>query len=177
MTANRERGEVELAIAGSTYVLCLDTSAMMRIETHINADPEWAPVRERLYRAAREAALQQWALECSAARLAKRPEPRRPEPPDGEITWDQFWAMVLRGSVRSIVALVWGMLGKYHREVDLAAAFALIDASGGLEKMSNAILMAATAARPAVADAKALKVGKADSKPAGRRPTRAKPAR
>lgn len=79
--------------------------------------------------------------------------------PQKDTTWDEIWARVLKGSVRTVRALIWAMLRPHHPTMTIAAASALIDKAGGFEGLSQILAQAATATTPDPKDVKELNAG------------------
>jgi hypothetical protein len=92
--------------------------------------------------------------------------------PAKDVTWDEFWPRVLRGSVRAICVLLWGMSRKHHPELTVDDVGELVDAVGGLPGLVSVVSAANTSATPDPEDLKAtgVETPKGDSK----RPQRAR---
>ena len=80
--------------------------------------------------------------------------------PDREVTWDQIWMRVLRGSVRTVQALIWSMLKPNHPDFTLEQTGALIDDVGGFAGLTDILKQAGTASTPDPKDVEALGVAK-----------------
>lgn len=80
--------------------------------------------------------------------------------PDREVTWDVIWTRVLRGSVRTVRALIWAMLQVYHPNTTIEQASKLIDKAGGFEGLTTILQQAQKDSTPDPKDVKALDVKK-----------------
>lgn len=80
--------------------------------------------------------------------------------PDNEVTWDVIWIRVLRGSVRTIRALIWAMLQQHHPTMSIEDAARLIDKAGGFEGLTKVLQQAKQDSTPDPKDVKALGVDK-----------------
>jgi hypothetical protein len=76
--------------------------------------------------------------------------------PENDVTWDVIWMRVLRGSVKTVRALIWAMLQQYHPTMTLEAAGRLIDDAGGFEGLTHILKQAATSSTPDPKDVKEL---------------------
>lgn len=79
--------------------------------------------------------------------------------PDNEVTWDVIWTRVLRGSVRTVRALIWAMLLPHHPTMTLEGTGDLIDRAGGFEGLTGILAEAAKTSKPDPEDVKELGVG------------------
>lgn len=79
---------------------------------------------------------------------------------DNEVPWDVIWTRVLRGSVRTVRALLWAMLQQHHPNVTLEGAAKLIDEAGGFEGLTHILKEATKASTPDPQDVKDLDVPK-----------------
>lgn len=80
--------------------------------------------------------------------------------PTKETTWDEVWARVLKGSVRTVRALLWAMLQTHHPSVTIEQAGVLIDQAGGFEGLIDILDKAGYQATPDPRDVKELGVAK-----------------
>lgn len=78
--------------------------------------------------------------------------------PENDVTWDVIWTRVLRGSVKTVRALIWGMLQEHHPTVTLEAVGKLIDKAGGFEGLTHILEQAAGSSTPDPKDVKELGV-------------------
>lgn len=88
--------------------------------------------------------------------------------PTHDVAWDVIWGRVLRGSVKTVRALLWAMLQPHHPSVTIEQAGTLIDRAGGFEGLTHILQQAAKASTPDPKDVKELGVG---PRTAGRRGT------
>lgn len=88
--------------------------------------------------------------------------------PDNDVTWDQIWTRVLRGSVKTVRALIWATLQQHHPTLTLDDASRLIDKAGGFEGLTHILADAQKASTPDPKDVKELGVR---PRKAGRRGT------
>lgn len=80
--------------------------------------------------------------------------------PDKEVTWDEVWARVLKGSVRTVRALIWAMLQTHHPTVTILETGRLIDLAGGFAGLTAILAQAGYHATPDPQDVKELGVTK-----------------
>lgn len=66
-----------------------------------------------------------------------------------EVTWDEAYARVLKGSVRAVQALIWAMLRTHHSTITFKDTARLIDEAGGFAGL--AAVIEKTASRAPVA--------------------------
>jgi hypothetical protein len=80
--------------------------------------------------------------------------------PQKDVTWDEIWGRVLRGSVKTVRALIWAMLQPHHPTLTIAAVSILIDQAGGFEGLTDILKQAGQSSAPDPADVKELGVPK-----------------
>lgn len=80
--------------------------------------------------------------------------------PEKDVTWDEIWTRVLRGSVKTVRALIWGMLRPHHPTITLEQTGALIDQAGGFAGLTDIIAQAGQDSTPDPKDVKDLGVPK-----------------
>ena len=93
-----------------------------------------------------------------AAMIAAETEASRQAGKD--VTWDQFWSQVVRGSARAAVVFVWAMLLRHHPDLSVEAVVQLIDEAGGVVGLQAVFEQGATSASPDPEDVKELGVSK-----------------
>lgn len=76
--------------------------------------------------------------------------------PDNEVTWDVIWTRILRGSVRTVRALIWAMLQQHHPQITLEGAAQVIDDAGGFEGMTKLLKQVGKQSTPDPTDVKEL---------------------
>jgi len=77
--------------------------------------------------------------------------------PSQDVTWDAFWKRVMRGSVRAVTVLLWGMCRKYHPEVTVDQVGEFVDELGGLPGLEQVLVSANVSSTPDPADVKDLR--------------------
>lgn len=85
--------------------------------------------------------------------------------PEREVTWDVFWARVMKGSVRAVIVLLWGMSRKFHPELTPEQVADILDESGGLLGLTRVLTAAAESLTPSPEDSKALAVNGKSPRP------------
>jgi hypothetical protein len=80
--------------------------------------------------------------------------------PQHDVTWDQLWLRVLRGSAKTVRALIWAMLLPHQPTITLEQASALIDEAGGFEGLTKILSQAGKHSTPDPKDIKDLGVPK-----------------
>lgn len=80
--------------------------------------------------------------------------------PQKEVFWDEIWGRVLRGSVKTVRALIWAMLQQRHPTLTIAEVSTLIDRAGGFPGLTQILQQAAGETTPDPADVKELGVSK-----------------
>lgn len=78
--------------------------------------------------------------------------------PEKDVTWDEIWTRVMRGSVKTMVGLLWAMLQTHHSTLTIPDVERLIDDAGGFEQFLHIMRQAAKQATPDPADVKELKI-------------------
>lgn len=78
--------------------------------------------------------------------------------PQKDVTWDEIWGRVLRGSVKTVRALIWAMLRPHHPTLTIADAGVLIDNAGGFAGLTDILQQAGASSTPDPADVKELGV-------------------
>jgi hypothetical protein len=73
-----------------------------------------------------------------------------------DATWDEFWPGVMKGRVRSIRLLLWGMAQKYHPKLTVSNVGDLIDGAGGLPGLVSIMTSAHEASSPEASDEREL---------------------
>lgn len=73
-----------------------------------------------------------------------------------EVVWEEIWARVLRGSVKTVRALIWAMLQPHHPQLTIEGVSALIDRAGGFEGLTHILQQAAKSSAPDPDDVKEL---------------------
>lgn len=80
--------------------------------------------------------------------------------PEKEVVWEEIWGRVLRGSVKTVRALIWAMLQPHHPTLAIDAVSTLIDRAGGFPGLTHILKQAAGTSMPDPADVKELDVPK-----------------
>jgi hypothetical protein len=88
--------------------------------------------------------------------------------PEKDVSWDEIFTRVLRGSVKHVRALIWAMLLQHHPTLTVEQVGVLIDKAGGFEGLTHIIQGAAKSSTPDPKDVKELGVR---PRKAGRRGT------
>lgn len=80
--------------------------------------------------------------------------------PQHDVTWDDIWTRVLRGSVKTVRALIWAMLQQHHPTITIEAASKLIDRAGGFAGLTDILTQAGKSSTPDPKDVKELGLDK-----------------